>query len=60
MKILALLFLVSGCTNVQAKGNGSPSLMYVCSKSGVEYVMRGGVGGIALHVDPDGKPVRCK
>lgn len=31
---------------------------YKCSKSGVEYVQSD--SGIAVHVDRDGKPVRCR
>ena len=34
-----------------------PDVEYICSKSGVEYLMTN--TGIAVHVYDDGKPVKC-
>ncbi len=59
MKWLGLVLLCVGCGSMQrgcAAFTGDFSTR--CAPSGAEYLVND--SGIALHVDLDGKPVRCK
>ncbi len=55
--ILASIFLTSCGALDRTITNITGGLTYKCSKSGVEYVQSD--SGLSVHVDIDGKPIRC-
>lgn len=61
MKIVLLLAMsfLSGCGSCQRQFTAwTGEFTYKCSESGVQYIQSD--SGIALHVDKDGKPIKCK
>lgn len=59
MKAIFLVVLLSGCGAIdRCTTRLTGNLTYKCSSNGVEYVQSD--SGLALHVDADGKPTKCK
>lgn len=57
--VFVLLSWTMSCGAVQRTiTHWTGDLTYKCAKSGVEYVQSD--SGLAVHVDPTGKPVSCK
>lgn len=59
MRLLLLTLLLGGCGKISRDiTHWTGDLTYKCAASGVQYVQSD--SGLAVHVDLDGKPVRCK